>query len=86
MPIIIQDKTFVSKKLNYSKTKDEDGTQGDTVLVNGIVNPKLTTKEEKIRLRLLNGSNARDLNLKLSNNQSFEYIASDGGQLKTLKN
>ena len=86
MPIIIQDKTFVSKKLNYSKTKDEDGTQGDTVLVNGIVNPKLTAKEEKIRLRLLNGSNARDLNLKLSNNQSFEYIASDGGQLKTLKN
>ena len=53
--------------------------------MNGIVNPKLTAKEEKIRLRLLNGSNARDLNLKLSNNQSFEYIASDGGQLKTLK-
>ena len=85
LPIIIQDKTFVSKKLNYSKTKDEDGTQGDTVLVNGIVNPKLTAKEEKIRLRLLNGSNARDLNLKLSNNQSFEYIASDGGQLKNPK-
>lgn len=85
LPIIIQDKTFVSKKLNYSKTKDEDGTQGDTVLVNGIVNPKLTAKEEKIRLRLLNGSNARDLNLKLSNNQSFEYIASDGGQLKNAK-
>ena len=85
MPIIIQDKTFVSKKLNYSKTKDKDGTQGDTVLVNGIVNPKLTAKEEKIRLRLLNGSNARDLNLKLSNNQSFEYIASDGGQLKNAK-
>lgn len=85
LPIIIQDKTFVSKKLNYSKTKDEDGTQGDTVLVNGIVNPKLTAKEEKLRLRLLNGSNARDLNLKLSNNQSFEYIASDGGQLKNAK-
>lgn len=72
-------------KIKLFKTKDEDGTQGDTVLVNGIVNPKLTAKEEKIRLRLLNGSNARDLNLKLSNNQSFEYIASDGGQLKTLK-
>ena len=69
-------------KIKLFKTKDEDGTQGDTVLVNGIVNPKLTAKEEKIRLRLLNGSNARDLNLKLSNNQSFEYIASDGGQLK----
>ncbi|WP_245335678.1 multicopper oxidase domain-containing protein, partial [Staphylococcus sp. GDY8P196P] len=55
LPIIIQDKTFVSKKLNYTKTKDEDGTQGDTVLVNGKVDPKLTTKEGKIRLRLLNG-------------------------------
>ena len=47
LPIIIQDKTFVSKKLNYSKTKDEDGTQGDTVLVNGIVNPKLTAKRRE---------------------------------------
>ncbi|HID4964427.1 TPA: multi-copper oxidase Mco [Staphylococcus aureus] len=85
LPIIIQDKTFVSKKLNYTKTKDEDGTQGDTVLVNGKVDPKLTTKEGKIRLRLLNGSNARDLNLKLSNNQSFEYIASEGGHLEKTK-
>lgn len=82
LPIVIQDKTFISKKLNYSKTKDIDGTQGDTVVVNGKVNPKLTTKEGKVRLRLLNGSNARDLNLKLSNNQSFEYIASDGGYLE----
>ncbi|HDD0138898.1 TPA: multi-copper oxidase Mco, partial [Staphylococcus aureus] len=64
---------------------DEDGTQGDTVLVNGKVDPKLTTKEGKIRLRLLNGSNARDLNLKLSNNQSFEYIASEGGHLEKTK-
>ncbi|EAD4757535.1 copper oxidase, partial [Listeria monocytogenes] len=72
-------------KLNYTKTKDEDGTQGDTVLVNGKVDPKLTTKEGKIRLRLLNGSNARDLNLKLSNNQSFEYIASEGGHLEKTK-
>ncbi|MBE7355566.1 multicopper oxidase domain-containing protein [Staphylococcus haemolyticus] len=81
LPIIIQDKTFISKKLDYSETKDIDGTQGDTVIVNGKVNPKLTTKKGKVRLRLLNGSNARDLNLKLSNNKSFEYIASDGGFL-----
>src|SRR5699024_8790852 len=35
----------------------------------------------KVRLRLLNGSNARNYTFKLSNNQSFEQIASDGGLL-----
>lgn len=48
MPIIIQDKTFVSKKLNYTKTKGEGGTQGDTVLMNGKVDPNRIDFTQKV--------------------------------------
>src|SRR5699024_2581282 len=39
---------------------------------------RLTVNKEKVRLRLLNGSNMRNYTIKLSNNQNFEQIASDG--------
>src|SRR5699024_2069971 len=42
---------------------------------------RLTVNKEKVRLRLLNGSNMRNYTFKLSNNQSFQQIASEGGLL-----
>ncbi|HLR59325.1 MAG TPA: multicopper oxidase domain-containing protein [Pseudogracilibacillus sp.] len=81
-PLIIQDRTFDDEKqLNYDAVKDPDGTMGETLLINGTVNPRLTVKQEKVRLRLLNGSNMRNYTIKLSNNEGFEQIASDGGLL-----
>ncbi|RKD27133.1 copper oxidase [Ammoniphilus oxalaticus] len=81
-PLIIQDKTFdEEKQLNFTEVKDEDGMMGDTLLVNGTVNPSLTIGKEKVRLRLLNGSNMRNYVFKLSNDQAFTQIASDGGLL-----
>src|SRR5690625_2571084 len=81
-PLIIQDRTFNGQKqLDYEAVKNADGTMGDTLLINGTLNPRLTANKEKVRLRLLNGSNARNYTFKLSNNQSFEQIASDGGLL-----
>ena len=58
-----------------------DGTIGDTLLINGTHNPKLTVRKEKVRLRLLNGSNARNYTFKLSTGDSFLQIATDGGFL-----
>lgn len=82
LPIILQDKTFTDdKQLNYDKVKNEDGTTGDTLLINGVVNPKLTVDRKKIRLRILNGSNARNFNLHFDNGMKFYQIASDGGLL-----
>ncbi|MBO1913949.1 hypothetical protein J4G37_55190, partial [Microvirga sp. 3-52] len=43
--------------------------------------PKLTVNKEKIRLRLLNGSNARNYTFKLNTGDSFVQIATDGGFL-----
>lgn len=81
-PLIIQDRTFNDQKqLDYRFAQFPDGTIGDTLLINGTLNPRLTVNKEKVRLRLLNGSNARNYTFKLSNNQSFEQIASDGGLL-----
>src|SRR5699024_8690354 len=37
--------------------------------------------KEKVRLRLLNGSNMRNYTFKLSNGEAFEQIATDGGLL-----
>ncbi|MEK5069722.1 multicopper oxidase family protein [Sporosarcina sp. FSL K6-1508] len=82
IPLIFQDKTFDDKKqLNYSTAMNDDGTIGDTLLINGTLNPKLTVNKEKVRLRLLNGSNARNFTFKLNTEDSFVQIATDGGFL-----
>jgi FtsP/CotA-like multicopper oxidase with cupredoxin domain len=81
-PLIIQDRTFnEQKQLDYEAVKNADGTMGETLLINGTLNLRLTVNKEKVRLRLLNGSNMRNYTFKLSNNQSFQQIASDGGLL-----
>lgn len=81
-PLILQDKTFTSdKQLDYNSVMNPDGTSGDTLIINGVVDPKLTTEHKKVRLRLLNGSNSRTFKLHFDNNMSFEQIASDGGFL-----
>ncbi len=81
-PLIFQDKTFDDEKqLNYSAAMNEDGTIGDTLLINGTFNPKLTVNKEKVRLRLLNGSNARNYTFKLNTGDTFLQIATDGGFL-----
>ena len=82
IPLIIQDKKFDDQKqLNYQEAKNEDGTIGDALLINGTLNPKLTVNNEKVRLRILNGSNARNYTFKLSTGNSFVQIATDGGFL-----
>lgn len=81
-PLILQDRTFDDdKQLDYEAVKDEDGTMGETLLVNGTVNPYVDVDKEKVRFRIINGSNIRNYNLKLSNGEPFELIASDGGML-----
>ncbi|MFJ8261214.1 multicopper oxidase family protein [Rummeliibacillus sp. NPDC094406] len=82
LPIILQDKTFTDdKQLVYDKVMNEDGTSGDTLLINGVVDPKLTVDRKKVRLRILNGSNMRSYTLHFNNDMEFQQIASDGGFL-----
>src|SRR5699024_10448189 len=80
IPLIFQDRVFDDEKqLNYKAAANEDGTVGDTSLINGTLNPKLTVDKEKVRLRLLNGSNARNYTFKLNTGDSVVQVATDGG-------
>ena len=54
---------------------------GDTILVNGKVWPNLRVDRHQYRFRIVNGSNARFYNLKLSNGMSFTQIGGDGSYL-----
>ncbi len=54
---------------------------GDTIMVNGKVWPNLDVDRHQYRFRVLNGSNARFYNLKLSNGMEFIQIGTDGGFL-----
>lgn len=81
-PIVFQDRQFTEEKqFDYQAALNEDGTIGDTLLVNGTLNPKLTVGKEKVRLRLLNGANARNYTFKLNKGDTFQQIATDGGFL-----
>ncbi len=55
---------------------------GDTILVNGKVWPYLEVEPRKYRFRIINGSNSRFYNMKLSSGQPFYQIGSDGGLLE----
>ncbi|MBG9758179.1 multicopper oxidase domain-containing protein [Lysinibacillus sphaericus] len=84
IPLIFQDRQFDDQQqLNYQQFKNNDGTIGDTLLINGTLNPKLHVRQEPVRLRLVNGSNARNFTFKLSTNENFQQIATDGGFLNS---
>ena len=54
---------------------------GDVILVNGKAWPNLRVDRHQYRFRIVNGSNARFYNLKLSNGMSFTQIGGDGSYL-----
>jgi blue copper oxidase len=86
IPLIIQDRRFAEDGTLIYKTSMDDimqGMLGDTILVNGTVNPVLEVATVKTRFRLLNGANARTFDLKLSDETGFVQIASDGGLLES---
>lgn len=78
-PLIIQDRSFYRDGSLAYRTSMMDVIPGDVILVNGTVNPYLNVNRELVRLRLLNGSNSQNFNLRLNDGSSFQQIASDGG-------
>lgn len=80
IPLVIQDRLFnADGSLSY--TLNPPGFLGDTILVNGNVQPFFHVERRKYRFRILNASNSRRYELALSNDQQFIQIASDGGLL-----
>ncbi|MCR3955502.1 MAG: multicopper oxidase domain-containing protein [Gudongella sp.] len=82
IPLVIQDKRFSEDgSIDYILGGPEImfGLMGDTILVNGDIDPYLKVEQGLMRFRILNGSNASIFNLRLNNNQTFYQIATDGG-------
>lgn len=84
IPLVLQDRRFNADGSffhRFNLVAVTTGYIGDTMLVNGAHHPEAHTARGWLRLRLLNGSNARSYRLAFSDNRSMFVIASDGGLL-----
>ncbi|CBG86914.1 multicopper oxidase CueO [Citrobacter rodentium] len=84
VPVIVQDKRFTDAgQIDYQLDvmTAAVGWFGDTLLTNGAIYPQHAAPRGWLRLRLLNGCNARSLNFAASDNRPLYVIASDGGLL-----
>jgi len=80
IPLAIQDRNFDSTgKLVY--TGNWNGETGNTILVNGTIQPNFKVASRKYRFRVLNGSNMRKYRIALSNGQPFHVLGMEGGLL-----
>jgi blue copper oxidase len=83
IPVIVQDKEF-----GDDNQLDEEprmfsgvGQLGDTISVNGTLAPYHDVTTERVRLRLLNASNARSYRFGFADERPFALIGTDGGLL-----
>ncbi len=84
LPLILQDRVFGSDGAPVYDPGPMGvmaGYRGDTFIVNGVVSPVARVPAGMVRLRLLNGANARFFEVQFSDSRTFHVIASDGGYL-----
>jgi len=84
MPLVLQDRRVIEGDNVYAPDGMDliHGFHGDKVIVNGMTEPVLQVPAGIVRLRFLNGANARIFNLSFKDKRSFHVIASDGGYLE----
>jgi blue copper oxidase len=86
IPLIIQDRRFGRDGQFFDRMNiiaATSGYVGNVPLVNGARYPEARTSRGWVRLRLLDGSNARSYLLKASDDRSLFVIGSDGGLLES---
>lgn len=77
IPLAFQDRRFNPDGTLFYDPLDHDGTMGNVWVVNGSAQPFLRVQRRKYRFRILNGCNARFLELRLSNGQPFIGLGKD---------
>src|SRR5699024_6996985 len=83
IPVIIQDMRLTEDgEMLGHNFNSEVGLLGQTVVTNGVVGAVHTTDRRVLRLRLLNGSQARSYGLRLESGALLTVIGSDGGLLE----
>ncbi|MBI4290553.1 MAG: multicopper oxidase domain-containing protein [Betaproteobacteria bacterium] len=92
VPLLIQDRQFLANGELFFPSQDPENPLapnpthlpemfGDVVLVNGVAWPVLEVEPRKYRFRVLNGSDSRVYDMRLSNGMPFVQIGSDLGLL-----
>lgn len=82
IPLIVQDRSFNSDGSFAYRTSMMGVVAGDTIMINGTVNPYLNVNKGHVRFRILNASNSQNFEFSLSDRSNFQQIASDGGFLE----
>lgn len=75
--LAVTDQRFNADGTLFYDFLNHNGRIGDVFTVNGLVQPYLEVERRKYRFRLLNGSNARVYELRLSNRQKMCIIGTD---------
>ena len=86
IPLVIQDRRFdAAGQIVYSPSRMEimQGYKGDTHIVNGGIEPTFVADAGKLRIRLLNGSNAEVYRIGFGDRRSFAQIAGDNSFLES---
>jgi len=86
IPLVVQDRIFDnSGQMLYAPQGPTRmmGYRGSEILVNGAIRPQATVPPAMVRLRVLNGSNARIFHFGFEDGRQFYQVASDGGLLPT---
>ena len=84
LPLILQDRRFDGRgRMEYDLAMPDRmmGFAGDAVLVNGQIGAGARVPPGIVRLRLLNGSNARIYDLALQSGRPLHLVATDAGLL-----
>lgn len=84
LPLVLQDRVLDRDGAPVYRPGPMDvmaGYRGDTIIVNGVAAPHARVPAGLVRLRLLNGANARIFDLRFADGRLFHVIASDGGYL-----
>lgn len=85
IPLIIQDRRFNRDgSFDYLSAMPDTmmGYKGNVILVNGTVEPYVTLRRQRTRLRILNASNSRIYTLGRDDGAELVVIGSDGGLLE----
>ncbi len=86
LPLILQDRALDPSGRAIYRSDGHAmmmGMRGDTLIVNGVADPVATVPAGLVRLRILNGANARNFDLAFQDQRAFHVVAGDCGLLST---
>ncbi|GAA0421667.1 multicopper oxidase [Actinoplanes capillaceus] len=83
IPLIVQDKILDDGRLVTGPVGNGTfGLLGDTIMINGTIDPYVEVTTTQVRFRLLNASNTRVYRIGFADNRTFNVVGGDAGLLR----